>query len=173
MIAIPRKRGGPKLSKYLPETLESQLRANVLDAVDDFSALGSNNGPQLIIGNLNSGCHGTYSHRREGTEFIFHHCKMAYSTQCRCIVRSSSAGETTFQIPQYLDDHRLRLIFGKCDDVPWRLEPKLAAMVAMKIFLGMDVPAPLGMKIPDGTTKPAREEEVGGRKQEEYIDTAS
>ncbi|RYC58902.1 hypothetical protein CHU98_g7300 [Xylaria longipes] len=156
MITIPRKQAGPKPSKYVPESLERQLRTQVLDSVDD-RALGGKNEPQLIIGNVASGCHGTYTQHFDGVEFIFHHSKMTYATTCKC-VSQTAAGEATFQIPKALDDHRVRLILGTYNDVPWPLEPKLAAIVAMKIFLGMDVPAPLGVKHPAGDTELAREE---------------
>ncbi|KAH8168098.1 hypothetical protein CIB48_g123 [Xylaria polymorpha] len=172
MITTPRHRAGPTLSRYLPRTIESELRTQVLDAVDDYRTSREKNSPQLILMNTESGCHGTYSHRHDGVVFVFHHCKTAYATtQCQCLVRSS-AGEPTYQIPQDLDDHRMNLIFGRYSHVPWRLESKLAAMVTMKLFLGMEVPAPLGMEIPAGTAQP-ESEEVGERKGEEDVDVAS
>ncbi len=167
MVAFSARRRGPELSKYyLPKAIETELRTRVLDAVEESHPVGDNGAPQIIIGNLNSGCHGTYFHRADGTEFIFHHCKMKYASQCKCIVKAA-AGDTTYQIPEDLDEYRIRLIFGK--NVPYRLEPKLAGMVAMKIFLGMSVPQPLRMNaLPDideeamdeePTSKPDNEEE--------------
>ncbi|KAI1744968.1 hypothetical protein F4680DRAFT_171816 [Xylaria scruposa] len=173
MIPIPRNQAGPKPSKSLPRALEDELRIGVLDAVNNFHPLGGRNAPDLILVNVESGCHGTYSQRPDGVQFVFHHRKMAHSTQCKCIVRSSSATvQSTFQLPEELDDHRLLLIFGKYHDVPWRLEPKLAAMVAMKIFLGMEVPDPLGMNAPARTIEP-ESEKVGELKEEKGVDMAS
>ncbi|KAI0554369.1 hypothetical protein F4679DRAFT_294445 [Xylaria curta] len=169
MIPIPRNQTGLKPSKWLPRALEDELRIGVLDAVNNFHPLAGRNTPDLILVNVESGCHGTYSQRPNGVQFVFHHCKMAHSTQCRCIVRSATE-ETTFQIPEELDDHRLLLMFGKYHDVPWCLEPKLAAMVAMKIFLGMEVPEPLGIEAPVRTIE-LESEEVG--KPEKGVDTAS
>ncbi|KAI0446887.1 hypothetical protein F4803DRAFT_546740 [Xylaria telfairii] len=159
MITTPRNRAGPKPSRYLPRAIENELRTQVLDAVDDFRTSREKNSPELILMNIESGCHGTYSHRHDGVVFIFHHCRTA--SACKCLVSSSStAGETTYQIPKDLDDHRISLIFGKYPHVPWRLEPKLAAMVIMKVFLGIDVPAPLGMEIPVATAQPESRNQV-------------
>ncbi|KAF2964143.1 hypothetical protein GQX73_g9434 [Xylaria multiplex] len=147
MAQIPRKDPGPKPSKYLPQAIERELRTSVLDAIEHFHTI-EDEAPHIIIGNRESGCHGVYFHRSSGTEFIFHHCKMAHATECKCIARAA-AGETTYQIPPDLDNYRLRLILGK--NVPFRLEPKLAGMVAMKIFLGMSVPQTLQMPAPEGS----------------------
>ncbi|KAI0009593.1 hypothetical protein F4779DRAFT_617488 [Xylariaceae sp. FL0662B] len=94
--------------------------------------------PHIIIGNVESGCHGLYFVRPDGTEFVFHHASLKYATQCRCLERGEP-GDMTLQLPDYLDYHRLQLIVGRGP----RMEPKLAAMVVMKLFLGMDVPEPL------------------------------
>ncbi|KAI0534734.1 hypothetical protein GGR58DRAFT_520116 [Xylaria digitata] len=147
MVKIPGKAPGPKPSRHLPKAVERELRIGVLDAVEEFHATGGNS-PQIIIGNLESGCHGIYFHRPSGTEFIFHHCKMKYATGCKCIARAA-VGETTYQIPPHLDKYRLGFILGR--NVPFRLEPKLAAMVVMKIFLGMSVPEPLQLTISEGS----------------------
>ncbi|KAJ8111373.1 hypothetical protein ONZ43_g5636 [Nemania bipapillata] len=141
MVSIPRQRTGPKRSKHLPEVIERELRILVLDAVEDSRAPGGEV-PQLIIGNPESGCHGTYFHGHDGIEFFFHHCQMKFATECKCIAKDTS-GET-YQIPDELDRYRIQLIRGR--KVPFRLEPKLAAMVIMKIFLGMHVPEELRME---------------------------
>ncbi|KAI1358108.1 hypothetical protein F5Y08DRAFT_333382 [Xylaria arbuscula] len=133
-------RQGPAPSKFLEEHLENELRIGVLDAVVDGLPLDeSNKPPQVIIGNLNSGCHGTYRRSRHGVQFIFHHCKMKYATQCRCIVQEDI--NKVHDLPKELNQYRLQLIEGR--NVHCRLEPKLAAMVVMKTFLGMSVPEPL------------------------------
>ncbi|KAI0516932.1 hypothetical protein F5B22DRAFT_646277 [Xylaria bambusicola] len=135
-------RRGPFPSKYLPFALESELRQGVCDAVKDFRPPAGNTAPQIIIGNPESGCHGTYFRSRHGTQFIFNHCKMKHVTQCNCRMKEA-VGEATLRLPDDLDEYRIRLIQGQ--DVPYPLEPRLAAMVVMKIFLGMKVPAPLRM----------------------------
>ncbi|KAI0968370.1 hypothetical protein F4678DRAFT_464435 [Xylaria arbuscula] len=151
------RRRVPRPSRYLPQDIENELRTQVLDAVEAVgqkpSPAGNIEGPQIIIGNLESGCHGTYFHGPGGTEFFFHHCKMQYATQCKCIAQAGG-GDTTYQIPVDLNSYRIRLILGQ--GVRYRLEPKLAAIVAMKTFLGMSVPKPLRM-----TTLSAICEEIG------------
>ncbi|KAI1302862.1 hypothetical protein F5Y03DRAFT_396084 [Xylaria venustula] len=146
MNSAPTMRKGPRPSRYPPQDIENELRIQVLDAVEVKKQAprptGNDEAPQVIIGNLESGCRGTYFHGPCGTEFVFHYCKMQYATQCKCIIQA--AGEdTTYQLPADLDRHRIRLILGQ--GVRYRLEPKLAGIVAMKIFLGMDVPEPLRM----------------------------
>ncbi|KAI0876169.1 hypothetical protein GGS24DRAFT_452170 [Hypoxylon argillaceum] len=158
MISTPRDRAGPKRSKYLPKAIEDELRILVLDCVDDFGALGGK-APQIIIGNPESGCHGTYFQRRDGTEFIFHHCKMKFAMQCKCTVQAAN-GATTYQIPDDLDRYRVRLIRG--ENVPFRLEPNLAAMVTMKIVLGMSLPEVLKMKTDDEAAGPAMDVDEQG-----------
>ena len=62
---------------------------------------------------------------------------------CGCMVRG--APETsTLDIPPRLDEYRLELILG-IGKSGIKMEPKLAAMVVMKLFLGMEVPAVLRM----------------------------
>ncbi|KAI8631556.1 hypothetical protein F5Y19DRAFT_463266 [Xylariaceae sp. FL1651] len=148
MVAIPPKRTGPKPSKYLPKKLEDELRAVVFDAVDGFPSIGE--APKIIIGNGVSGCYGLYYHEPDGTEFIFHHWTMQFATGCKCLVRRMPK-DTTTQLPEDLDKLRIRLIRGK--DVPFRLEPKLAAMVVMKLFLGLPVPEQLRIQLPTKSTK--------------------
>ncbi|KAI0206685.1 hypothetical protein F4808DRAFT_466669 [Astrocystis sublimbata] len=144
MIPTPPNKRGPKPSKKLPKDIEDELRTDVFDAVDDHVS-NTNPAPQLIIANPETGCHGTCSQHGEITQFIFNHGKLAHSRQCKCM-SSSANGEATVLLPRMLDHHRFRLVEGEYDDVP-ALEPKLAAMVVMKLFLGMEVPGPLGLKL--------------------------
>ncbi|KAJ8127734.1 hypothetical protein O1611_g5900 [Lasiodiplodia mahajangana] len=153
MVAFARKRRGPRPSKYLPDDIEDGLRHLVLDGVEDFRPVGGD-APQLIIPNPESGCHGTYFIRRSGIEFFFHH-----SAQCDCLIEGTP-GVTTYQIPPILDDFRIQLIHGI--NVPFRLEPNLAAMVVMKTFLAMYVPKELRMsvEVDDPATDLAEREEI-------------
>ncbi|KAI0116530.1 hypothetical protein GGR51DRAFT_555554 [Nemania sp. FL0031] len=135
MVAIGRKTQGPKPSKYLPKNIEDELRHLVLDGVEDSPPVGGD-APQLIIPNVETGCHGTYFQRGDGVEFYFHH-KVG---QCQCMVLGTHE-VTTYQIPRLLDDYRIQLIRGR--GFPFRVEPKLAAIVVMKTFMGLHVPEEL------------------------------
>ncbi|GAW13380.1 hypothetical protein ANO14919_027640 [Xylariales sp. No.14919] len=57
----------------------------------------------------------------------------------------------THQISPDLDGYRIRLVCG--EGVPFRFEPKLAAMVVMKIFLGTGVSESLQMNMSESTEK--------------------
>ncbi|KAL7622537.1 hypothetical protein AAE478_008044 [Parahypoxylon ruwenzoriense] len=121
----------------LPRELEDELRVLVFEQDGGLY----NGDPQLIVGNSDSGCYGLCFLSQTGTEFIFHHCNMKYATECKCIVRGE-AGDSTMQIPNNLDNHRLGLIFLE----PFKMRPRFAAMAIMKLFLGIDVPEPFRMK---------------------------
>ncbi|KAI3318959.1 hypothetical protein HD806DRAFT_539664 [Xylariaceae sp. AK1471] len=166
MVVIPRKRStGPKPSKCLPKKIENELRILVFDAVDEFRPIGGK-APEIIIGNTESGCHGLCFHKPDGTQFVFHHTKMQFATECKCLVPAApgDGDKMTYQLPQNLDRYRIRLIRGR--NVPFRLEPRLAAMVVMKLFLGMAVPEPLRLKALATVDKPA----MGADKQAEETD---
>ncbi|KAK7913875.1 hypothetical protein PG985_011578 [Apiospora marii] len=62
---------------------------------------------------------------------------------CGCMVRGEPE-TSTFDIPPRLDEYRLELILG-IGKSGIKMEPKLAAMVVMKLFLGMEVPEVLRM----------------------------
>ncbi|KAI2469624.1 hypothetical protein F4781DRAFT_442532 [Annulohypoxylon bovei var. microspora] len=127
----------PGRSQTLLQGLEDDLRVGVFDQGD-----GPYNGdPELIVPNGRSGCFGLYLITPDGVEFIFHHATMKHATTCDCLTKMNP-GDTTFQIPAELDDHRLRLMQQR----PYRMGPKLAAMVIMKLFLGLEVPEPLCIK---------------------------
>ncbi len=124
---------GIRTSKYIPWQLEKELRQLVFDAGhvpndDDY--------PQLIVGNAGSSCHGTYYVGPDGVYFVFHHNKHGPRKPCKCFVRGDP-NIPTYELPQELDEYRIRLIEGK---EPIRMEPLFAAMVIMKLFLGMEVP---------------------------------
>ncbi|KAI2610586.1 hypothetical protein GGR54DRAFT_373932 [Hypoxylon sp. NC1633] len=126
----------PKPSKTLSRELEVELRVGVFDQAD-----GSDDDPQLIIGNIESGCYGLCHIKGAKTTFIFHHVRMSQATKCRCLVRGK-LGDKTTQIPDELKAHRDQLtVSGR-----HQMEPKLAAMVVMKIFLGLQVPEQLRIK---------------------------
>ena len=71
---------------------------------------------------------------------------MKYATQCRCIDQTSEGGKAS-PLPEDLNQYRIRLIKGHA--LPYPLEPKLAAMIVMKIFLGMRIPEMLRMTSAD------------------------
>ncbi|KAI1387787.1 uncharacterized protein F4822DRAFT_430532 [Hypoxylon trugodes] len=137
MRFAPRK--PPRRSRRISEELEDEIREYVFDQGDDHESF--NEDPQLIIGNTHTGCYGLYYVLVEGTLFTFHHANMGYDTVCNCLVKGEP-GDETIQIPDYLDHHRIWLITSG----PPRMEPKLAAMVAMKLFLGLKVPQQCRMK---------------------------
>ncbi|KAK5625125.1 hypothetical protein RRF57_000841 [Xylaria bambusicola] len=90
---------------------------------------------------------------------------MKYATQCKCLTQAA-AGEATHQLPDDLDQYRIRLIQGQ--GVPYPLEPRLAAMVVMKIYLGMKVPEPLKMScLEDGERQITDAESLGEEKGKE------
>lgn len=62
---------------------------------------------------------------------------------CGCMVRGEPE-TSTYDIPPRLDEYRLELILG-IGKSGIKMEPKLAAMVVMKLFLGMEVPEVLRM----------------------------
>ncbi|KAI1084235.1 hypothetical protein F5B20DRAFT_593363 [Whalleya microplaca] len=138
-----RNHPGPQPSRFLAKELEDELRVDVFDFDEPPSKFPfwrpkRSNQPDIIIGNVKSGCHGLYHVRRNGVEFTFHHARMAGATECKCL-EPGTPDQATFQIPDYLNYHRLQLMYGRGP----RMEHKLAAMVVMKLFLGLDVPAPL------------------------------
>lgn len=120
-------------SQTLPREVEDQIRVLVFDRGN----ARKDDSPRLIVGNTETACHGLYYARRHGVEFVFHHRRLRTSPGCHCLIPGES-NSTTFQISQELDEHRLRLIGV---DEP-RMEPELAAMVIMKLFLGIQVPEP-------------------------------
>lgn len=126
-----------KRSKYLPFKLEQELRRLVFDAGEGQSG----DAPQLIIGNSDSCCHGVYHARSDGVEFIFHHNKLRPHGPCACFVQGEP-DTFFFQLPEALDEFRVRLVEGK---EPVQMEPLYAAMVIMKLFLGMELPEELGV----------------------------
>ncbi|KAI2631271.1 hypothetical protein GGS21DRAFT_524095 [Xylaria nigripes] len=171
MVLLARRDTGPKPSKYIPKDMENELRVLVMDAVEGFP-IPIANFPQLIIGNVESGCHGVYLYNP--TKFAFHHCKMECATQCKCVVQDTHV-ESTYRLPADLEEYRQCLINGT--NVPFRLESKLAAMVVMKIFLGMVVPEPLRMKTTAQAADPANgpenllEDETGANGAEQDLVT--
>ncbi|KAK8064418.1 hypothetical protein PG994_007056 [Apiospora phragmitis] len=160
----------PRPSKTLPRALENELRVLAFDFGD-----GAFSGdPTLIVGNPDTNCHAVFWAKPDRTEFVFHHGRLkekadpstksvSASTsgstsgsflkeeettnddkQCGCMVRG--APETsTLDIPPRLDEYRLELILG-IGRSGIKMEPKLAAMVVMKLFLGMEVPEVLRMR---------------------------
>ncbi|KAI1813677.1 hypothetical protein GGS20DRAFT_552395 [Poronia punctata] len=130
MVYIPPRAPQPRRQSQLPEEIEDVLRDHVLEAVGESDGIT----PTLIIGNVDSGCHGMYYYGPRGRKFVFHHCKMQNATSCKCIA-------DTAELPEYLEKYRARLIRGRA--VTFRLAPRLAAMVVMKSFLGMSIPEPL------------------------------
>ncbi|KAI1129779.1 hypothetical protein F5Y10DRAFT_263840 [Nemania abortiva] len=86
---------------------------------------------------------------------------MRFTNGCNCLVQTARR-EMTHQIPSYLDEYRVRLILG--DNVPFQLEPKFAAMVVMKIFLGLEVPEQLRIETAAETNDPKMNLEKQGEK---------
>ncbi|KAI1777297.1 hypothetical protein F4818DRAFT_457176 [Hypoxylon cercidicola] len=138
-------------SKRLPRELEDQLKDFVFDA-GDGPYMGM---PQLIIGNAESCCHGVCHIKSGGIEFMFHHAKGKYNTECGCIIKCEPNDET-LQLPAELELHRLKLMFRG----PYKMEAKFAAIVVMKLFLGIEVPKELRIK-PRSTTEDADPQEQG------------
>ena len=122
-----------KRSKYLSKQLENELRGLVIDAGPGRRDADE---PQLIVMNPDSCCHGAYHVGRRGVEFFFHHDKWGKHRPCACFVKGGPKNPT-LRLPPELDAYRIRLIEGH---EPIRMEPLYAAMVIMKIFLGMDLP---------------------------------
>ncbi|KAI6082080.1 hypothetical protein F4821DRAFT_274448 [Hypoxylon rubiginosum] len=130
-------------SKRLPREIEDQLRVLVFDAEDGPYDPAV---PQLIIGNPESLCNGLCYISDKGpygSKFVFRHAASEgkYTTECGCIKKYEVDGRST-DIPIKLQIHRLHLMFRH----PYRLEPKYAAMVVMKLFLNMPVPEQLQIK---------------------------
>ncbi|CAJ2500495.1 Uu.00g033480.m01.CDS01 [Anthostomella pinea] len=141
-MSISRRSRDHRTSKYLPPELENELKVHVF--IQEALASSYLSGPQLIIGNVDSGCHAVFHENEDGTRFYFHHARMVYGTGCRCIAKGER-GDISEQIPAELDSHRIQLILGEGPS-GHRMEPKFSAMVVMKIFLGMDVPEELRME---------------------------
>ncbi|KAI0836353.1 hypothetical protein F5Y06DRAFT_298716 [Hypoxylon sp. FL0890] len=118
-------------SQRIPWELEEALRVGVFDRGDK----AYNGDPDLTIGNPQSGCFGVCHLAPEGTRFIFHHQSMARAKKCNCFIRGKMGGKTS-QIPRELESLRMYLIVLG----PYRMEPKFAAMVVMKLFLGLEIP---------------------------------
>ncbi|KAI1458110.1 hypothetical protein F4805DRAFT_457023 [Annulohypoxylon moriforme] len=135
------------------ERLEDEIRVGVFDQGN----VPHNGDPQLIVPNGRSGCYGLYFITPEGVEFIFHHAIMKFATTCGCLTKMKP-GESTMQISAELDEHRLRLIRQR----PYRLGPKLAAMVIMKLFVGLEVPEVFRMKQDSETVTPDIDPEALG-----------
>ncbi|KAK8121681.1 hypothetical protein PG984_010351 [Apiospora sp. TS-2023a] len=157
----------PRLSKTLPRDVEEELRVLCFDMGD-----GAFNGAAtLIVGNPDTNCHAVFWAKPDRTEFVFHHGRLkekssdpnkSFSSSsscsdtssmssgydnndkcCGCVVRGEPE-TSTFDIPPRLDEYRLELILG-IGKSGIKMEPKLAAMVVMKLFLGMEVPEVLRM----------------------------
>ncbi|KAI1208285.1 uncharacterized protein F4807DRAFT_462006 [Annulohypoxylon truncatum] len=131
MASSPRQPS--RLSRTPLQGLEDEIKVGVFDQGN----VPYNGDPQLIVPNGRSGCYGLYLITPEGVEFIFHHATMKFATTCGCLTKMNP-GETTFQLSAALDDYRLRLIRQK----QYRIGPKLAAMIVMKLFLGLEIPEP-------------------------------
>ena len=121
-----------KRSKYLPQKVEDELRTLVIDAGN----VGHSDEPLLIIANPDTSCHGTYHVGEQGVEFFFHHNKRKAHDPCACLVEGGPR-KPTLELPPELDEFRIDLIEGR---ESMRMEPLYAAMVIMKIFLGMELP---------------------------------
>ncbi|OTB09310.1 hypothetical protein M426DRAFT_6588 [Hypoxylon sp. CI-4A] len=169
MAFAPRERP-PRRSRLLPKELEDELRVLVFDQGNNTY----NGDPDLIIGNPETGCYGLCYLNPNGTKFIFHHVATKYATTCKCLVHGEK-GDETFQIPHSLDLQRLRLILIG----PIRMEPKLAAMVVMKAFLGMELPEQL--RLPRHTrrepqdlqaSQESRESKEADEEADEEVDVA-
>ncbi|KAH9883855.1 hypothetical protein F4778DRAFT_615633 [Xylariomycetidae sp. FL2044] len=129
----------PRPSRFLSRALEDALRVGVFDQ----EPTGPNDDPMMIIPNGGSGCHAIMYERADGIELVFHHQEMVYASGCRCVVRGAK-GAPTLDLPEDLDLHRVGLIFGINRDKV-QMESRLAAMVVMKVFLGLDVPEVMKM----------------------------
>ncbi|KAI4865951.1 hypothetical protein F4820DRAFT_469316 [Hypoxylon rubiginosum] len=147
----------PKRSRRLPREIEDELKVGFFDSGDSSDAVM----PQLIIGNGESCCHGVYYQKPDGPEFAFHHAKGVYNTTCGCLIECKPDDET-LQLPAELELHRLKLMFRG----PYKMEPKFAAMVVMKLFLGMEVPEQLRIQ-PRETAENAEPEQQGEQKTTE------
>ncbi|KAK8075792.1 hypothetical protein PG997_010455 [Apiospora hydei] len=144
--------GRPRPSKTLSRALENELRVLAFDIGD-----GHFNGePTLLIANPDSNCHAVFWAKPDRTEIVFHHGRLKEKADptsttettnddkhCGCMVKGAP-GTSTFDIPPRLDEYRLELILG-IGRSGIKMEPKLAAMVVMKLFLGMEVPKALRM----------------------------
>ncbi|GAP85010.1 hypothetical protein SAMD00023353_3900460 [Rosellinia necatrix] len=155
-----RRRKMATVSKILPREMEKELRTLVIDPQDAPAVVWDGEAPRLTLVNPDSGCAGIMLRREDGDEFVFYHriartapsptTTTAAAAPCGCFA-SGVYGDVTRQLPQHLDAHRLELMLG--EKVRYRLSSQLAAMVALKLFLGMDVPEPL--RIPPTAAAPA------------------
>ncbi|KAI0139064.1 hypothetical protein F4776DRAFT_617921 [Hypoxylon sp. NC0597] len=118
-------------SKMLPWAMENELREGVFEKGDG----SSNEDPDLIIKNPQSGCFGVCHLAPEGTSFVFYHESMANVEACTCYIGPERG--PVFEIPRRVVPLRMRLmgIIGPC-----RMELKYAAIIIMKLFLGIKVP---------------------------------
>lgn len=142
----------PRPSRTLSPELEDELRVLVFDVGD-----GRFNGePTLVVGNPDTNCHAVFWAKPDRTEFVFHHGRLRERAdptstlettnrdkRCGCVVRGEPE-TSTLDMPPRLDEYRLELIMG-IGRGGIKMEPKLAAMVVMKLFLGMEVPEVLRM----------------------------
>ncbi|ORY59748.1 uncharacterized protein BCR38DRAFT_412741 [Pseudomassariella vexata] len=100
-----------------------------------------NNSPQFILPDLESGCRGLFFVKLDKTaEFRINH-----GGRCACLVKGKK-DEVTPRLTPELSAHRGRLVRGEIEGMP-KLKSRTAAMVVMKILMGMEVPE--GFRIRD------------------------
>ncbi|KAI1259727.1 hypothetical protein F5Y18DRAFT_433038 [Xylariaceae sp. FL1019] len=158
MVQVAPIKTGLKRSKYIPKHLETELCRNTL-----FTENTSDEDvPQIIVSNSHSECTGQYYRLRNGgIQFIFHH-----KEQCDCWIPGEPK-HPLLQLPKALDGFRLNLIRGR--DVPYRMESRFAALMVLKLFLNMDVPADLTPRLDSKVNVPetiAEEEDKAGEPEE-------
>ncbi|KAI0160116.1 hypothetical protein GGR57DRAFT_456449 [Xylariaceae sp. FL1272] len=132
MVQVTPIRVGLKRSRYVPKDLEIDLCLNAVltENINDEDV------PHIIVLNCHTGCMGQYYLLRSGgAQFIFHH-----DQQCDCWL-GGEPKKPLLQLPEPLDEFRLDLLRGR--NVPYRMESRFAAIMVMKLFLGMEVPPEL------------------------------
>jgi hypothetical protein len=125
-----------------PKEIVDELRKDVEELPKDVDPSDFDSPPgHIYIRNPASGCSGTFwvlsSQGEEGVFRFVHNSQDA--SACQCIIRRAGEEVTTpTGLPDYMDIYRLDILLGR--SVPYRLEPMLAAMAVLKIYLGIEVP---------------------------------
>jgi hypothetical protein len=140
---------GPVRSRRLSPEVEDELRIDVMDG----QVKTSDTVPKLIIGNDATGCHAVMYNRAAGMAFAFHHGKMQFATECRCLIRHPAEGDEDAEKEwrELSAEAEALMTTLQC-----HMEGKFAAMVLIKLVLGMKVPESL------------RPETLGAKLQVEY-----
>ncbi|KAI0022447.1 hypothetical protein F4780DRAFT_197974 [Xylariomycetidae sp. FL0641] len=140
-MSLAPKNKGLVPSSLLPAELVKEIRDMVIEKTE--GRRGAAGDPDIIVGNQFSACQGVCYLRAAGPVFHFTHRVANYPTLCSCLVKGNR-GEEVVQLPEILDLHRHGLVLG-VGRLP-KMESRFAAIVVMKMFLGLDVPDVVGTR---------------------------